>query len=92
MECGTGTLQAGADFLNGVLPSPKAYPIWGYSFFSQVMEEHTPILQSFLLFPLVLLTSSTHWSNCVKQQLPLHSRFDAGFFAVTIYFPIHFTV
>ena len=48
-------LNAGSDFLSGVLPSPPAYPIWGYSLFSQVMEEYTPVLQSILLYPLLFL-------------------------------------
>jgi len=48
-------LIAGRELLGGALPNPAAYPIWGYSLFSQVMEEYTPVLQSFLLFPLLLL-------------------------------------
>ena len=60
-------LIGGRELLSGVLPSPAAYPIWGYSLFSQVMEEYTPVLQSFLLFPLLLLivrhTGQTASSN-----------------------------
>lgn len=46
-------LNAGRDLLNGVVPTLEAYPIWGYSLFSQVMKEYTPILQGILLFPLL---------------------------------------
>lgn len=48
-------LIGGEELLNGMVPSPPAYPIWGYSLFSQVMKEYTPILQSFFLFPLLFL-------------------------------------